>query len=96
MSRLTLGPAMAVGLLSLLPSFAHAAAPADFYKGRTVFVIIGYSPGGTYDLYARLVARYLGNYIPGKPIAETQLFFPNFWRKRSTRPAVSTRRCLPV
>ena len=31
-------------------------------------MIIGYSPGGTYDLYARLVARYLGNYIPGKPL----------------------------
>ena len=31
-------------------------------------MIIGYSSGGTYDLYARLVARYLGNYIPGKPL----------------------------
>ena len=30
-------------------------------------MVIGYSPGGTYDLYARLVARFLGNYIPGKP-----------------------------
>jgi tripartite-type tricarboxylate transporter receptor subunit TctC len=30
-------------------------------------MIIGYSPGGTYDLYARLVARFLGNYIPGRP-----------------------------
>ncbi len=32
----------------------------------------------------------------GEAVAETQAFFPNFWRKRSTRPAVSTRRCLPV
>ena len=40
----------------------------DFYRGKKIDLIIGYSPGGTYDLYARLVARHLGNYIPGKPI----------------------------
>ena len=43
-------------------------AVEDFYRGKKLDMIIGYSPGGTYDLYARLVARYLGNYIPGKPI----------------------------
>ncbi len=40
----------------------------DFYRGRKIDLIIGYSSGGTYDLYARLVARFLGNYIPGKPL----------------------------
>jgi len=40
----------------------------DFYRGKKIDLIIGYSSGGTYDLYARLVARYLGNYIPGKPL----------------------------
>ncbi len=39
----------------------------DFYKGKRIDLIIGYAPGGGYDLYARLVARFLGNYIPGKP-----------------------------
>jgi tripartite-type tricarboxylate transporter receptor subunit TctC len=39
----------------------------DFYRGKQLEMVIGYSPGGTYDLYARLVARFLGNYIPGKP-----------------------------
>jgi tripartite-type tricarboxylate transporter receptor subunit TctC len=39
----------------------------DFYKGKQIDMIIGYSPGGTYDLYARLVARHLGDHIPGKP-----------------------------
>lgn len=38
-----------------------------FYRGRQMEMIIGYSPGGTYDLYARLVARFLGDFIPGKP-----------------------------
>src|SRR6187401_827552 len=40
----------------------------DFYRGKKLDMIIGYSSGGTYDLYARLVARYLGNYLPGKPL----------------------------
>jgi tripartite-type tricarboxylate transporter receptor subunit TctC len=40
----------------------------DFYRGRKIDLIIGYSAGGTYDLYARLVARHLGNHIPGKPL----------------------------
>ena len=40
----------------------------DFYRGKKLDMVIGYSPGGTYDLYARLVARHLGNYIPGKPL----------------------------
>ncbi len=44
-----------------------AAAPADFYKGRTISVIIGYSAGGGYDLYARVLAQHLGKHIPGNP-----------------------------
>jgi tripartite-type tricarboxylate transporter receptor subunit TctC len=43
-------------------------AVEDFYRGKQLEMVIGYSPGGTYDLYARLVARFLGNYIPGKPV----------------------------
>lgn len=40
----------------------------QFYRGKKIDLIIGYSPGGTYDLYARLVARHLGNHIPGRPL----------------------------
>ena len=50
----------------LAPAFAQAA-PADFYKGRTVFIIIGYSAGGGYDLYARVLAQHMGKHIPGNP-----------------------------
>ena len=46
---------------------ARADAVADFYKGKTVQLVLGYGPGGGYDVYARLVARYLGKYIPGAP-----------------------------
>jgi tripartite-type tricarboxylate transporter receptor subunit TctC len=56
----------------LLGLWPHAAmsqpSVEDFYRGRKIDLIIGYSPGGTYDLYARLVARHLGHYIPGKPL----------------------------
>lgn len=46
---------------------ADDAAIASFYKGRSVTLYIGYSVGGGYDLYARELARYLGNHIPGNP-----------------------------
>lgn len=46
---------------------ASAQAQADFYKGKTLRVIIGYSAGGTNDLWARTVARFWGKYIPGNP-----------------------------
>ena len=46
---------------------AHAQAVADFYKGRTMELLIGYTTGGGYDTYGRLVSRHLGGFIPGKP-----------------------------
>ena len=58
-----------VALLAIWPSAAMCQQSVeDFYRGKKLDMIIGYSSGGTYDLYARLVARYLGNYIPGKPL----------------------------
>jgi tripartite-type tricarboxylate transporter receptor subunit TctC len=46
---------------------ADAAGVEDFYKGRNVSIIIGYSVGGGYDTYGRLLSRYLGDHIPGRP-----------------------------
>ena len=40
---------------------------ADFYQGKKITLIVGYGPGGGYDQVARLVARYMGKYIPGNP-----------------------------
>ncbi|MDB5649056.1 MAG: tripartite tricarboxylate transporter family receptor [Hyphomicrobiales bacterium] len=45
----------------------QADSIADFYRGKTVNVLIGVAVGGEYDLHARAVARYLGKYIPGNP-----------------------------
>lgn len=58
----------AATLLTLLPlSPASADSVADFYKGKQVELYIGYSVGGGYDTYARLLANYMGKHIPGKP-----------------------------
>jgi tripartite-type tricarboxylate transporter receptor subunit TctC len=53
--------------LAALPAAAWAQTPAEFYKGRNVDLMVGYSAGGGYDVYARMVARYMGKHIPGNP-----------------------------
>jgi tripartite-type tricarboxylate transporter receptor subunit TctC len=56
---------LAVAAASVSP--AHADPVADFYKGKQVNVLVGYGPGGGYDVYGRLVARHIGRHIPGNP-----------------------------
>ena len=46
---------------------AAADEVADFYKGKTVSLYLGYPPGGAYDIYARLIARHLTRHLPGHP-----------------------------
>ena len=46
---------------------AKAESVADFYRGKTVRLVIGYGAGGNYDLYGRLAAEFLGRHIPGNP-----------------------------
>ena len=64
---------MTPGVLALLGALVFAAAQAragsveDFYRGKSITLVIGYSVGGGYDLYGRLVARHLGKHIPGQP-----------------------------
>lgn len=53
--------------LALATTAAHAQSPADFYKGKTINVYIGFSPGGSYDFFGKLVARHIGKHIPGNP-----------------------------
>ena len=52
-------------IVSVAP--ASAQTPAEFYKGKQVTFYVGLSPGGGYDLNARLVARHIGRHIPGQP-----------------------------
>lgn len=56
------GIAVAAVLVLAAPSLA-----ADYYAGKTLDLIVGASPGGGYDIYARTVGRHLGRHIPGQP-----------------------------
>ena len=46
---------------------AQAQSVADFYRGKTLRMLIGYGPGGGYDIYGRLVAEFLPRHLPGNP-----------------------------
>jgi tripartite-type tricarboxylate transporter receptor subunit TctC len=64
----SLGIALTLFMLALLQSVTVSADPvADFYRGKTVRMIIGYGVGGGYDLYGRIAAEFLGRHIPGNP-----------------------------
>ena len=44
-----------------------AQSVADFYKGKTISIVMGTGPGGSYDLYGRTIAEHLPRHIPGHP-----------------------------
>jgi tripartite-type tricarboxylate transporter receptor subunit TctC len=55
-------------IAALSPAQAQKTdAVADFYRGKTVRVVIGYGAGGNYDLYGRIATEFLGRHIPGNP-----------------------------
>jgi tripartite-type tricarboxylate transporter receptor subunit TctC len=56
-----------VAALAVLPIRGWSQSPAEFYKGKNIDLYVGYSVGGGYDLYARLLARHMGKHIPGNP-----------------------------
>ena len=61
---------VALGLAALSP--ASAQSVEQFYRGRTVTMLVGTAPGGINDISARLVAKYLGRFIPGDPAIVVQ------------------------
>ncbi len=65
MSRSTCAFAAALSVVLASPTFADPVA--DFYRGKTVHMVIPSSPGGDYDNRARLVSRHIGRHIPGEP-----------------------------
>ena len=54
------------GILILGPVPAMADAVSDFYKGKQMRFVIRTTPGGDYDQYSRLLARFMGKHIPGQ------------------------------
>ena len=51
----------------LMPASGAAQSIEEFYRGKTLNMIIGYATGGSNDIYARAVARHIGRHIPGNP-----------------------------
>jgi len=66
MKRWILAAAAATLVAYVQPAAAQNSA-ADFYKGKTINLVTGFSAGGNYDLYARLLAEFIGKHIPGQP-----------------------------
>lgn len=58
---------IAAALLACASSAAQAQATDDMFRGKTITIYIGFSPGGTYDLFGRMVSRHIGKHIPGQP-----------------------------
>ena len=61
-----------IGVICVAMGCALAASAvgqpaADFYKGKTINIVVGFTPGGGYDTYARLLSRHFGPHVPGQP-----------------------------
>src|SRR5262250_1949375 len=63
--RRMLGLLAAGSWLTIAPAAAQSVE--QFYKGKTMTIMLGHPPGGSYDLYARLAANHIKRYIPGNP-----------------------------
>ena len=61
------GALCALAMAGVVLAGAGPALAQDFYAGRNIEMIVGYAPGGSNDLYARLVAQFIGDHIPGRP-----------------------------
>jgi tripartite-type tricarboxylate transporter receptor subunit TctC len=70
-------PALMLGAVLLLSTASVSRAAVDdaaaaFYRGKQISVMIGYGPGGGYDVYSRLLARHFGAHVPGNPSVVAQ------------------------
>ena len=57
----------ALATLALSATCVSAQPPADFYKGKSITLLMGTGPGASYDMYGRTIAEHLGKHIPGRP-----------------------------
>src|ERR1700683_4404045 len=67
-SRAFVLPTLLMAVLALVPQ----ARADDFYKGKLFTIVVGFSPAGGYDNYARVLSRYIGSHIPGNPTVIVQ------------------------
>jgi tripartite-type tricarboxylate transporter receptor subunit TctC len=70
--RVLFGAVLAVVGGTLVQSPAAAQSVEDFYKNKTIRMVVGYGPGTGYDIYVRTLAHHIGAHIPGKPVIVTE------------------------
>ena len=70
LSRMLVAPFIVAAIAASTPVIADDAG--SFFAGKTVRIVVGFSPGGGYDIYARELGRYLGRHIPGRPSVVVQ------------------------
>ena len=63
---------VAGAFLGALLLASPAVAQQDYYKGKTLQFVVGYSPGGGFDIYTRAIARHINKHIPGNPTVVVQ------------------------
>ena len=63
---------IALSILACGSISSSAETVGEFYKGRPLQLIVGYGPGGGYDVYSRLIGRYFPKYMPGQPAVVVQ------------------------
>jgi hypothetical protein len=68
LARHLLAILVAAVLASVIVEFTQAQTPDEFFRAKTISLLIGFGVAGEDDLWARTIARHLGNHIPGKPI----------------------------
>ena len=61
-----------VVVLALVAGASTTALGEEFFKGKTIRFVVGFSPGGGYDTYTRAAARHISKYIPGNPVPIVQ------------------------
>src|SRR3954469_14402987 len=61
-----------LAVIALLTTQARAESLDEFYRGKRLTLTVGYGPGGGYDVFARLLARHMGRFIPGNPSVVVQ------------------------
>jgi len=72
MHKTVLGAFLSLLVVALPFETVQAQSVADFYKGNTVHVVVGSAPGGSFDVYGRIVGKYMAKYIPGNPTVLVQ------------------------
>ena len=73
-ARILAAPVLAAAALVAFGTLAGRAAESNppFYAGKTLRIVVGFGPGGGYDLYARAFGRFFGRHLPGNPAVVVQ------------------------